>query len=92
MAELGRAYHDVPDRLSDEQLAELHYDVFTGPGGRAILDRWYWAYMMASPPEGELGQRMLGKQEMFREVLDMVQRGFALKQQGAQRHGGRNDC
>jgi hypothetical protein len=80
-------FHDVPDRHTDEQLAALHLDCFTSPAGRAVLDRWYTAYVLAQPPEGEMGQRHVGKQDMFREIIDMMQRGQALRQQRAREAG-----
>jgi hypothetical protein len=82
-------FHEVPDRHTDAQIAELHLECFSSPAGRAVLDRWYVAYVLAVPPEGELGQRHIGKQDMFREIIDMMQRGLAVRRARARGDHGR---
>lgn len=81
-------FHEVPDRHTDAQLADLHLECFSTPAGRAVLDRWYVAVMLAHPPEGELGLRHVGKQDMFREIIDLMQRGLAMRRERAR--GTRN--
>lgn len=76
----GPAFHNVPDRYNPEQMAELHLQCFETPAGRAVLARWYSVYILAHPPEGEMGQRHIGKCDMFREIIDMMQRALATRQ------------
>ena len=73
------AYHQIPDERDDQAVAVAFLDCFNTPAGHIVLNRLYWAYVMANAPAGEAGQRHLGKVEMFREIIDMMQKGEAMR-------------
>jgi hypothetical protein len=71
-----RPYFCVPDR-TDEEVYRAFLQCFSSPAGQLVLDRLYWRVMMASPPD----LRAVWKQDLFREIIDCMQRGAALVQQ-----------
>lgn len=74
-------YYQVPDESDPAALAAAFLDCFHTPAGHIVLNRCYWAHVMANAPEGEAGQRHQGKIEWFREVIDMMQQGEAARRQ-----------
>jgi len=76
------AYHQIPDERDIGQVETAFLDCFNTPAGHIVLNRLYWGYVMKNAPTGEAGQRHQGKVEMFREVVDMMQRGEAARRTG----------
>lgn len=69
-------YHSVPD-WAEDQTAEAFYVCFTGASGRIVLDTLYWRVMMAHPED----LRAVGKQDLFRELVDMMHKGAVVQRQ-----------
>lgn len=74
MSELPYLFQ-VPD-VSDEEAQEACYELFASRNGTVVLNRLYWKVMMRSPAD----LREVGEQDLFRYLIDMIQRGLALKE------------
>lgn len=74
----------VPD-ATDEEVQEACYELFATSQGQLVLNRLYWKVMMRSP--GDL--REVGEQDLFRYLVDTIQRGWAVKQRRT--YGGSGD-
>jgi hypothetical protein len=70
-----RPYFAVPDR-TDEEFYRCALQCFSSPAGQVVLDRFYWRVMMASPRD----MRDVGRQDLYREIIDAMQRGAQLVQ------------
>jgi hypothetical protein len=71
-----RPYFAVPDR-SHEEVLRAFVSCFSSPSGQVVLDRLYWGCFMAHPTD----MRDVGKQDLFREIIDTIQQGLALQRQ-----------
>jgi hypothetical protein len=71
-----RPYFAVPDR-SDADVLRAFVSCFSSPSGQVVLDRLYWSTVMASPAD----MRGVGRQDVFREIIDTIQKGLALQRQ-----------
>ena len=74
------AFHLVPDEPDEATRALAFLDCFRTPAGHIVLRSLYWGHLMRLAPEGEVAsQRQIGKMELFREIIDRMQAGEAVR-------------
>ena len=73
------AFHLVPDEPDEATRALAFLDCFHTPAGHIVLRAIYWGHVMRLAPEGEKGQRQIGKMELFREIIQEMQAGEAVR-------------
>lgn len=76
----------IPE-ATDEEVQEACYELFASHQGQRVLNRLYWRVMMRSPTD----LREVGEQDFFRYLIDMIQRGRAVKQRSTRYGGHRTD-
>lgn len=79
----SRPYYAVPDKNNEDVLRSF-VQCFTSPAGQAVLDRLYWTTVGSTPKD----LREVGRQDLFREIIDCIQQGIAL-QRKEDTHGRR---
>lgn len=60
----------------DATVQEAFYECFSTSAGQLVLDRLYWTVMMHDPAD----LREVGRQDLFRLVIETIQMGWARKQ------------
>lgn len=76
MALADRPYLFGVQDQSDAAVQEAFYECFSTSAGQLVLDRLYWTVMMHDPED----LREVGRQDLFRLVIETIQMGWARKQ------------
>lgn len=83
MEQLPFSFHLIPDEPDEAARALAFLNCFQTPAGRIVLQCIFWGHLMRLAPEGEVAsQRQIGKMELFREIIDRMQAGEAVKRGG----------
>lgn len=87
-------WHHLPAHTA-EAVAEAALSVAASPAGKLLFEQLIVTYLLAHPPQGTTAlARFVGKQDVIRELLDIVQCGLELRRNHGRRHDsdGANDA